>query len=132
LTGSGELVVAGPGFLVLGGSNDYSGGTVVEQGTLEVVNVDALGGGTSLTVGAGAALLFNTTARSGATGEADMDHLAAVPEPGAPALLLAAAAVAVIGQVRRIRSRLRHAQPNPSVMARDRIYCRVAEHKLCK
>ena len=100
--------MAGPGFLVLSGSNDYSGGTLVEQGTLEVVNVDALPGGTNLTVGAGSALLFNTTVSSGARGEAAMDQMA-VPEPGVPALLLAAAAVTVIGPIRRVLGRRRHA-----------------------
>ena len=41
---------ASNGTLILSGSDDYTGGTIVEAGTLIVSNADALPTGTSLTV----------------------------------------------------------------------------------
>ena len=45
LTGDIALVKTGPGAVVLSGDNDYTGGTTVESGTLQVASSDALGGG---------------------------------------------------------------------------------------
>ena len=86
------------GRLVLSGSNDYTGGTTVDAGTLYVTDSNALPTGTSLTVGAGGTFVFDPsvsgtpavpTSPTSASGV-----LAAVPEPGTLALLVAAATVA--------------------------------------
>ena len=53
-TGATTLAKIGSGTLVLSASNNYTGGTMVEAGTLEVMNFNALPGGSSLAVGAGA------------------------------------------------------------------------------
>ena len=46
----------GSGMLVLSGSNSYTGGTMVEAGTLVVTVADALPAGTSLIVGGGTSI----------------------------------------------------------------------------
>ena len=52
VSGSGRIVQAGIGMTVLGGSNSYTGGTVVSSGTLQVGNSNAMGTG-GLTVNGG-------------------------------------------------------------------------------
>jgi autotransporter-associated beta strand protein len=74
--------------LILSGSNDYNGKTCVDAGTLVVTNNAALPDGSSLVVGAGGESLFGLGASEPAA--------QAVPEPGAPALLLAAVGIAVL------------------------------------
>ena len=92
LSGPGSLTLddsLGTGRLILIGSNSYSGGTIVEAGTLEVTNSDALPDGGSLTVGSEATLVFDrAVAEPPAAGAS-----AAVPEPSTLALL----GVGVIG-----------------------------------
>ena len=57
ISGTGTLVESGGGTLALTGSNTYSDGTIINQGTLQACNASALGATTgSLTVSAGAAL----------------------------------------------------------------------------
>jgi probable HAF family extracellular repeat protein/autotransporter-associated beta strand protein len=107
LGGSRALTLSG-GTLVLAGSNSYSGGTDVADGTLIVANPSALAGETSLTVGDGAGSMFSAllpTAALPASG-----GLIAVPNPSTLALLTAAsAALAAWGCKRyRGRQRLRH------------------------
>jgi len=46
VTGDGVLFKNGTGALALSGDNDYTGGTIIESGTLEVRAADALGTGT--------------------------------------------------------------------------------------
>ena len=46
ITGDGVLFKNGDGTLALSGDNDYSGGTILEAGTLELHSEDALGTGT--------------------------------------------------------------------------------------
>ena len=70
-SGSLALVLNGPGTLILSGSNDYSGGTVVDAGTLIAASDRALRDGSSLTVGAGGTFVFDPTA-----GGAEMDATA--------------------------------------------------------
>ena len=95
ISGSGRLVKDGAASLILSGSNDYSGGTAINAGTLYVTNSDALPGDSSLTVGAGGAFVFDPS-QGGAPFEAangNLPHgvaMAAVPEPGTLALLVAA------------------------------------------
>ena len=61
LTGPGGLTKTGAGIVTLSGANNYKGGTVVSAGTLIVTVASALPSGTSLTIGAGAAFIFNPT-----------------------------------------------------------------------
>jgi hypothetical protein len=69
-----------------GPSNDYTGGTTVDAGTLTVAAKGAIPDGTSLIVGAGGTFVFDPSAGGGpagaACGEASRGGLAAVPEPG--------------------------------------------------
>ena len=61
ISGEGSsLTLDGNGSLVLSGANSY-GDTTVSDGTLVVANSSALGGGSSLMVGAGAGLLFGSS-----------------------------------------------------------------------
>jgi fibronectin-binding autotransporter adhesin len=83
--GQTALNLTGPGTLVLSGTNTYSGGTFVQNGTLIVDSPSALADGSSLTVGQGASAIF-----APASAGAAAPGLAAVPEPGALALLVVA------------------------------------------
>jgi len=89
INGRQLLLKDGSGTLVLSGTNNYSGGTVVNAGTLIATSSTALPDGGSLTVGAGGTLIFDPT--YGASPIQGMSSLAAspVPEPGTLALLLA-------------------------------------------
>ena len=98
LSGPGGLVVLGDGTLILTGSNSYSGGTVVEYGTLEVSSAAALPQGGSLIVGAGGTLIFDPTVAAAPTTK---PSFVAVPEPDALALLVAAVLVAATTWRRR-------------------------------
>ncbi|EJD0473937.1 autotransporter outer membrane beta-barrel domain-containing protein [Salmonella enterica] len=75
LSGSGSLVKTGSGELMLSGDNDYSGGTIISDGTLIAANVNALGGGDVDNAGTlkldaeGEFNLANVTTQSGATTE---------------------------------------------------------------
>ncbi|KAA0178600.1 autotransporter outer membrane beta-barrel domain-containing protein, partial [Cupriavidus gilardii] len=66
--GDGSLAKTGPGTLVLSGPNTYTGGTQVQQGTLQAGSTSAFGSPTAImTVGAGATLDladFNNTVGS--------------------------------------------------------------------
>jgi autotransporter-associated beta strand protein len=84
----GSLIKQGTGELILSGVNTYTGGTTVDAGTLAITSNSAIADGTSLTVGAGGTFIFDPSAAlapvtsSGAA-------VAAVPEPGTLALLIA-------------------------------------------
>jgi fibronectin-binding autotransporter adhesin len=77
----------GSGQLVLSGTDMYTGGTVVNAGTLIVDSPAALADGSSLTVGQGASAIFAPAA--GPSLAAAPGGVAAVPEPGTAALALA-------------------------------------------
>ena len=51
LEGTSGLIKMGPGILVVSGTVSYTGGTAVNDGTLQVDSADALPPGTSLTIG---------------------------------------------------------------------------------
>ena len=111
IVGGSPLLKAGAGMLILSGSdNTYSGGTLVAAGTLDVMNSDALPGGSGLTVGAGGTVIFNP-APAGAPMVATRllaaspagEVVVAVPEPGTLGLLAAALWSAAI--YRRFRCR---------------------------
>jgi len=96
-----SLSVSAPkGTLVLSGSDDYSGGTIVSAGGLWATSNSAIAKRTSLIVGAGGTFIFDPSAS--ASSVADGDSLAAprgaavapVPEPAGWALLFAAGIIA--------------------------------------
>jgi fibronectin-binding autotransporter adhesin len=80
------------GTLALSGSNTFSGGTTVAGGELIVNNSRALADGSSLTVGN--ALEFSSFVPAATGSPAISQPAAAVPEPGAAALLTAGALAA--------------------------------------
>jgi autotransporter-associated beta strand protein len=61
LSGPGGLTKDSSGRVVLSGANSYSGDTVVNQGTLIINSLNALPGGTNLTIGAGGTLAFDSS-----------------------------------------------------------------------
>jgi autotransporter-associated beta strand protein len=58
ITGAGALTVDDAGTVVLSGTNGYTGGTLVNVGSLIIANASALPDGTSLAVGAGRSFVF--------------------------------------------------------------------------
>jgi fibronectin-binding autotransporter adhesin len=93
----GSLIKQGAGTLVLSGSDNYTGGTTVIDGTLALATPTALPDGSSLTVGTGGSLAFGSALAVSLGAGA-----AAVPEPGTLALLVAGAIVGA-GLFRRRR-----------------------------
>jgi autotransporter-associated beta strand protein len=87
LNGAGSLDKIGGGTLILSGSDSYTGGTMVDGGTLSVASPYALPSGTSLTVGARGGLLFEPSAAGLAASQ--VETVAAVPEPETWVLLAA-------------------------------------------
>jgi len=89
------LAMTGSATLVLCGINSYSGGTMVEGGTLELTNSAALPDGISLTIGANATSVFGGAATPvGASN--------AVPEPTMLALIgFGAIGIAIIASRQR-------------------------------
>ncbi|MGA2258995.1 MAG: PEP-CTERM sorting domain-containing protein, partial [Thermoguttaceae bacterium] len=81
---------ASNGTLILSGSGNYTGGTLMTAGTLVATNSNAFPSGTSLTVGAGGTFIFDPSMTSSV---AVSSGAAAVPEPSTLALL----GVGVIG-----------------------------------
>ena len=91
------------GGLILSGSDSYSGGTIVSAGTLAATTAAAIPANQSLTISAGGTFIFDplATASSLAASQAASPDaayaaqpalrgvVAAVPEPGTVALLLA-------------------------------------------
>jgi len=87
-----SLTKLGLGTLVLSGTNNYSGGTVVNAGILAITSSSALPDGQSLTVGAGGTLIFDPSFSGSSIQAASpvaMSAVAPVPEPGTLALLIA-------------------------------------------
>ena len=104
-----SLTMSGSGgALILSGSDCYHGGTIVTAGTLIVTDPNAIPDGTSLTVGADAALLFDPS--QAASSVAVSPGAAAVPEPSTVALL-GVGVVAVVGYRLRRRLARRTAKP---------------------
>ncbi len=104
ISGSGgirSLSLSGDGELILSGSNTYSGGTIVMDGKLDILQSLALPEGSSLTVGAGATLIFGASWSGSLV--SDSAAAVAVPEPGMLALLVAG--VTLLGLYRRRRFR---------------------------
>ncbi len=77
------LSLSGDGQLILSGTDNYTGGTMVSGGTLYVTNSSALADGTSLTVGAGGVFIFDPSViGAGSPLAVPAGGIAAVPEPG--------------------------------------------------
>ena len=91
LTGNGAFSLAGNAELTLAGIGDYTGGTTVSGGTLDVASADAIPEGSSLTVGDASAF---SIASPGAA-------LTVVPEPGTLALLASGLLAGLAGWRRR-------------------------------
>ena len=102
VTGRGILTESGPGTLVLGGTNTYSGGTTVLDGTLIATNSEALADGSSLTIGNASA--FSAIVSDGSSAARSPSVLPAaspVPEPCTLAILAAALGTALLNRRRR-------------------------------
>jgi len=107
ISGIGDLSKIGAGTLVLSGSDTYTGSTTVAAGALVVTTAAALPSGTSLTVNAGGTFLFDPLAASGSP-VVGAQAVAAVPEPGTLALLVAAlGGAAICRRVRRTKAGVR-------------------------
>ena len=102
--GATALDKTGGGTLVLSGSNDYTGGTVVTVGRLILDTDTALRDGSSLTVGAGAKFLFDPSVFAAPPATTPDAAAVAIPEPGTLALL----GVAAIGAATAARRRRRN------------------------
>jgi autotransporter-associated beta strand protein len=93
INGKHALTMSGTGAtLVLSGSDNYTGGTIVTAGTLIVTSVNAIADGTALSVGNPLAFAAPT-----ASGMADATSLAAVsvPEPTSVGMMLAAVFIGI-------------------------------------
>ena len=92
------MTLDGPGTLILGGANSYSGGTYVDAGTLIVTDGAAIPDGSSLVIGAAGAFAFDPTAGGiafelASSQQATSGSVEVVPEPSAAVLLASAIAV---------------------------------------
>ena len=84
ISGPGSLTQAGGGELILSGSNDYSGGTTVNAGTLIVTNANALPAGSNLTVGGGSFVYDPSAAAAPASGASPAASISPVARAGNP------------------------------------------------
>ena len=89
ISGGLDLTTSGAGTVILSGSNTYTGGTIVDAGTLIAANASALPDGSSLIIGENASSYFGAVSGSGLAGSANSAPSAAVPEPGTLAILFA-------------------------------------------
>jgi len=96
------LSLSGNGQLILSGTNNYTGGTTVDGGTLYATNSSALPEGSSLTIGAGGTFIFDPSVAAAQSITASPASVAAVPEPGMLELLAAGGVCfAVVGRLQR-------------------------------
>jgi autotransporter-associated beta strand protein len=90
----GGIIKTGPGIMLLSGTNDYIGGTVVAGGMLVAANSQAIADDTNLSIGS--ELSKFSTVLSAHTDQASIAHaIAPVPEPGTLALLVAGASLLI-------------------------------------
>lgn len=95
ITGIGSLSKAGSNMLILSGSNDYTGGTYVADGTLELLSANALGNGSTVSVESGATLKFGSSPPAASS--------VVVPEPGTLVLLASFGMLVCLKSIRRGR-----------------------------
>jgi autotransporter-associated beta strand protein len=102
--GGGKLSVVknGPGVWQLSGSNTYSGGTFVTEGTLIVTNSAAIPDNSNLYVGTPDAI-FAPVVSSAPVSAAPAAVVAAVPEPGTLALMVVGALLLLLRRCRANR-----------------------------
>ena len=120
-----SLLKTGPGELILSGTGNYTGGTVVSGGTLLITNRAALPDGQSLSIGAGSVVIFDPslrlnsaplllTGRSASLADlirtepvaplaASPAMLSTVPEPGTLTLLVTATFLCGAWRLRRVK-----------------------------
>ena len=102
ISGGGSLTKDGGGTLTLSGTNTYSGGTNVFNGTLIVTTPQAIEDGTNLYVGAAGSFFAPVVPAPQASAA-----VAPVPEPGSLLLVAAGAAAALMTGMRRRRKHRR-------------------------
>ena len=107
--GAWSLTLSGGGELVLSGTDSYTGGTLVEAGTLIVTKPAAMPFGTSLLIGAGGTFIFDPTLAETPLIASPNSAVTPVPEPNALVLLgVAAVGFLALRSVRRPRPGLLH------------------------
>ncbi len=103
-----SLTMAGPGTLILSGTDTYTNGTTVSGGVLEITQGSALPGGESLAVGAAGTFIFDPTATASSVNlvaaQPAQVAVEAVPEPSTLALFGAAAALLALYRRRSRRA----------------------------
>ena len=98
-----SLSMSGSGTLALSGSNTYTGGTNVAEGTLVIANPSGILSGSNLLVGTDTGAFAGIVPADAAMSVAVPLTASAVPEPGTSALLATTAfAIVVVGLRRRI------------------------------
>ncbi len=102
LSGPGGLTKDTGGTLTISGDNSYSGGTVVNDGTLIVANASALPSGTSLTVEAGGIFLFDASQAASSVSAAGL----AAPSPATAAVSKASTPIVTARAGRSARRRV--------------------------
>jgi autotransporter-associated beta strand protein len=96
IAGTQGVFTSGPGTLILGGSNTFTGSLDVNEGTVVLNGANALAAGSSLLIGSTSSLTSLLSAQSIPASPPSPVNLAPVPEPGSLSLL-AAAVIAVLG-----------------------------------
>jgi autotransporter-associated beta strand protein len=91
IDGSGSLTMAGSGKLLLDGANTFSGGLVVQSGTVVVNASNSLANGSSLIVGSGSASLFSSVVASAAPAPVASPSLSPRPASECPVAAVMAA-----------------------------------------
>jgi autotransporter-associated beta strand protein len=96
ISGSGSLVQLGPGTLTLTASNNFSGGIIVDAGTLILASNKAVADGSNLTVGDGSQISASPVPAAATP----------VPEPGTLVLVVAVALLGIEYRILRPQRQL--------------------------
>jgi len=112
-----SLTLCGPGTLVLSGSDSFTGGTIVEAGTLNATCTSAIADGTDLYVGPDLSA-FRTVLSSQASAAAATPRIGPVPEPSTLGVLAAEGIILILHRWRRfLVLGLRPISPTPLLRA---------------
>ena len=101
-----SLTKSGDGLLILGGINTYTGGTIVNGGTLQISSPNGLSSGCSLTIGNNAVVLLGSGMTVPARGYASSAS-SSVPEPGTIYMLFVALTTLLFFSHRKFRKHSR-------------------------